>query len=254
MNGEATNPIRSVITAFEIIETLRRLNGAGVTAVAEDLGMPKSSTYNYLETLRQEEYLVKDGTEYRVGLRFLDLGRYARQRDDLYETARPELESLADETGELVNLLVEEHGKGVYLCRIRGDQAVNVAASTGNRVYLHSTALGKAILAHSPERRVDEILAERGMPAETERTTTDPAALEAELDEIRERGVAFDREERISGLCCAAVPVLDDGGNPIAAISISGPRSRMRGERLESDLPESLERAANVVELNLTYS
>ena len=254
MGSEAANPVRSVETAFEVLETLRHLDGAGVTAVAEALDLPKSSAYNHLETLEQEEYVVKEGSEYYVGLRFLDLGRHARQRDDLYETARPELEAVAEETGELVNLLVEEHGQGVYLCRERGDRAVNVAASTGNRVYLHSTALGKAVLAYTPEQRVDEIISKHGMPAETDRTTTDPAELKAQFPEIRERGVAFDREERIDGLCCAAVPILDDDDRPIAAISVSGPRSRMEGERLESETPELLESAANVVELNLTYS
>jgi len=254
MGENAANPVKSVETAFEVLETLRRLDGAGVTAVASALDVPKSSAYNYLETLEQEEYVVKEGSEYYVGLRFLDLGRYARQRDDLYETARPELESLADETAELVNLLVEEHGQGVYLCRVRGDQAVNVAASTGNRVYLHSTALGKAILAYSSESHVDEVLAEQGMPADTERTTTDPNELKEELAEIRDRGVAFDRQERIAGLCCAAVPVLDGDDRPIAAISVSGPKSRMKGDRLTVELPELLQSAANVVELNLTYS
>lgn len=254
MGSEAANPVRSVETAFEVLETLRRLDGAGVTAVAEELDVPKSSAYNHLETLEQEEYVVKRGSEYYVGLRFLDLGRYARQRNDLYETARPELEALADETDELVNLLVEEHGQGVYLCRVRGDRAVNVAASTGNRVYLHSTALGKAILAHTAESRVDEILSAHGMPSVTDRTTTDPAELKAQLAEIRDRGVAFDREERIDGLCCVAVPILDNDDRPIAAISVSGPKSRMKGERLESEIPELLESAANVVELNLTYS
>jgi len=254
MGSEAANPVQSVETAFDVLETLKRLDGAGVTAVAEELDLPKSSAYNHLETLEQEEYVVKEGEQYHVGLRFIDLGRHARQRDDLYETARPELEALAEETDELVNLLVEEHGQGVYLCRVRGDRAVNVAASTGNRVYLHSTALGKTILAYSPERRVDEIISTHGMPAETDRTTTDPAELKSQLSEIRDRGVAFDREERIDGLCCAAVPIRDNDGRPIAAISVSGPKSRMKGERLESTIPELLESAANVVELNLTYS
>jgi DNA-binding IclR family transcriptional regulator len=254
MGENASNPVKSVETAFEVLEALRRLDGAGVTAVATELDVPKSTAYNHLETLEQEEYVVKEGSEYYVGLRFLDLGRYARQREGLYETARPELESLAEETGELVNLLVEEHGLGVYLCRVRGDRAVNVAASTGTRVYLHSTALGKAILAHSSESHVEDVLSERGMPAETERTTTDPDELRTQLTEIRDRGVAFDREERLAGLCCAAVPVIDDDGRPIAAISVSGPKNRMKGDRLESEIPELLASAANVVELNLTYS
>jgi DNA-binding IclR family transcriptional regulator len=99
MGTMANNPVKSVETTFEILQALRRLDGAGVTELADQLDMPKSSVYNYLSTLEQEEYVVKEESEYYVGLRFLDLGRYARQRDELYETARPELESLADETG-----------------------------------------------------------------------------------------------------------------------------------------------------------
>lgn len=222
--------------------------------MANDLSLPKSSVYNHLETLAQEEYVVKQNSEYHVGLRFLDLGRYARQRNSLYETAKPELETLADETGELINLLVEEHGQGVYVCRVRGDKAVNVEANTGDRVYLHSTALGNAILAYSDESRVNEILDHHGLPPATEQTMTERDELWTKLEAVRKRGVAFDREERISGLFCVAVPILDDQRRPVGAISVSGPKSRMEGERLESKLPKRLESAANVIELNLTYS
>ncbi|QLK26324.1 IclR family transcriptional regulator [Natrinema zhouii] len=254
MGKRANNPVKSVVTTFDILQTLRRLDGAGVTELANELSLPKSSVYNYLSTLEQEEYVVKDDGKYYLGLRFLDFGRYVRQRDDLYETARPEMESIADETGELVNLLVEEHGQGVYVCRTRGDQAVNVAASTGHRVSLHNTGLGKAILAHLPEERVDAILDGHGMSADTEHSITDRDELKSELDVIRDRGVAFDREERIGGLCCVAVPILDRDRRPIGALSIAGPTSRMKGERFETELPELLESAANVIELNMTYS
>lgn len=153
-----------------------------------------------------------------------------------------------------MNLLVEEHGRGVYVCRLKGDESVNVAASVRHRVLLHNTGLGKAILAYMPDERVDAILDEHGMPAATEHTITDRDVLEAELTEIAERGVAFDREERLGSLCCVAVPVLNQEDRPIGALSVAGPTSRMKGERIESELPEQLKSAANVIELNLTYS
>ncbi|WP_254532661.1 IclR family transcriptional regulator [Natrinema gelatinilyticum] len=230
------------------------LDSAGITKLSNELNLPKSSVYNYLSTLEQEEYVVKEDETYYLGLRFLDLGRYVRQRDDLYETARPEMEAIADKTDELVNLLVEEHGQGVYVCRVRGNQAVNVAASTGHRVPLHNTGLGKAILAYLPEERVDEILDNHGLTANTEHSITDRNELKTELGSVRDRGIAFDREERIDGLCCVAVPVLDLDDRPIGALSVAGPKSRMKGERFESELPELLQSAANVIELNLTYS
>lgn len=254
MENKASNPVNSVVTTFNILQALRRLDGAGVTELANRLDLPKSSVYNHLNTLKQEEYVVKEGVEYHIGLRFLDLGRYVRQRNDLYKTARPELEAITEETGELANLLVEEHGQGVYVCRLKGNQSVNVAASTGNRVSLHNTGLGKAILAYLPEEHVDKILDKHGMPAATANTITNRDELKAELEEIYERGVAFDQEERLRGLCCAAVPILDQNNRPKGAISVAGPTSRMKGKRFESELPELLESAANVIELNIEYS
>jgi DNA-binding IclR family transcriptional regulator len=114
--------------------------------------------------------------------------------------------------------------------------------------------MGKAILAHLPESRVHEILDRHGLPEKTEQTITERDALFEELSEIRERGVAFDREERLSGLRCVAVPILSNSSRVEGALSVSGPTSRMQGERFESELPERLRSAANVIELNITYS
>lgn len=254
MTNQSGNPVKSIVTTFEILHALREMDGAGVTELAERLNIPKSSAYNYLSTLEQEEYVVKAESEYQIGLRFLDLGRYARQRTDLYETAQSELESIADETGELVNLFVEEHGQGVYISREWGEQAVNITGSTGHRVSLHNTALGKAILAHLPEERVDEILDEHGMPATTKHTITDRDELKDRLDEIRDRGVSFDREERLGGLRCVAVPILDQDEEPLGSISVAGPTSRLKDERFESELPDRLRNAKNVIELELNHS
>jgi IclR family acetate operon transcriptional repressor len=107
------------------------------------LDIPKSTIHNYLSTLVQEEYVVKDGSTYHVGIRFLEYGAYARVQLSIYEIATPEVDELAATTGELANLMVEEHGRGSYLHRARGDKAVQVEAYVGTRVPLHGTALGK---------------------------------------------------------------------------------------------------------------
>lgn len=250
----AKNPVKTTQTTLRVVEALKQLDGAGVTELADHLDLPKSSVHNYLSTLEQEEYVTKDGNTYRVGLRFLDLGSYARHTMPVYEVAKPEVRTLAEETGELANLLVEDHGRGVYIHREAGADAVRVDCYTGVRVYLHSTAMGKAILAHLPESRVHEILDRHGLPEKTEQTITERDALFDELSRIRERGVAFDREERLSGLRCVAVPILSNSSRVEGALSVSGPTSRMQGERFESELPERLRSAANVIELNITYS
>jgi DNA-binding IclR family transcriptional regulator len=250
----SADTIEATATSFRIIEALKRLDGAGVTDVADELGIAKSTVHNHLQTLEAEEYITREGDTYRVGLRFLELGEYTRNRMDIYEKARPEVRSLAEETGEMANAAVEEHGEGVYVTRAEGTQAVSVDTYAGKRVKLHCTALGKTILAELPESRVEEILAVHGLPARTENTITDPAELHAELDDIRERGYAYDREERLPGLRCVAAPVVAEDGTLVAALSVSGPTTRIQGERFHDEIPELLRSAANVVEINMAYS
>ena len=170
---KAKNPVKSTRTTFRVVEMLKELDGAGITELSEELDLPKSSIHNYLATLAEDGYVVKEGHTYHVGLRFLDLGTYARTRYQLYHRAKPEVHDLAQDTGELANLLVEQNGRGIYIHRERGERAVNVDSYTGHHVMLHNTALGKAILAHYPRERVEQILDYYGMPAETERTITD---------------------------------------------------------------------------------
>lgn len=249
----AKNPVQAARTTVRLVKTLRDLEGARVTEIADEIDLPKSSIHNYLSTLREEGYVVKDGPEYHVSLRFLEVGSLARKRHQIYETARPEVTDLAQETGELANLFVEENGLGVYLYRERGDNAVQVDSYTGQRVHLHNTGLGKALLAHLPPDRTEQILDEHGLPRTTENTITDRETLFEELADIRDRGVAFDDEERLAGLRCVAAPILDRNGTVKGAISVAGPSSRFQGQRFRSDLPERVLDATNIIELNITY-
>lgn len=253
-SAKAKNPVKATKTAFKIIRALQELDGARVTELSAHLNQSKGSVHNHLSTLYELGYVTKEDSTYRVGLRFLEHGIYARQRQPLYEIAKPEVEALAEETGELVNLLVEEHGMGVYLSRATGKNAVNVDAQTGTQVHLHNTGLGKAILAYLPESRVEAILDRHGMPQTTERTINDRDALFDRLETVRERGVAFDDEERLPGLQCVAVPIRNEEGHAEGALSVSVPTRRMADNPLESEIPTLLKDAANVIQLNVTYA
>jgi IclR family acetate operon transcriptional repressor len=254
MTEQAKYAVQSVETAFRIFDALKDLDGAGVSELAARLDIPKSTIHNYLSTLVQEEYVVKDGSSYYIGIRSLEYGAYARVQNDIYRIAKPEVDELAATTGELANLMIEEHGRGSYLHRARGDKAVQVEAHVGTRVPLHSTALGKAILAHFPRERVDEIVDRRGLTAVTPNTITDRAALDDELTQIREEGVAFDNGERITGLRCVATPILSKNDRVLGAISVAGPSNRVRDDRFTEDLPKRVLETANVIKLNVTYS
>jgi DNA-binding IclR family transcriptional regulator len=250
---EPNTPVKTAQTTFRIVETLKALDGATVTQLANHLDIAKSSAHNYLQTLEHEGYVVETDGTYEVGLRFLDLGGYARSRERLYNIATPEMERLAESTGEYANLLVEEHGLGVFLARERGESAVSLDSYTGQSVRLHTTALGKTVLAYLSRERVESIVDRHGIPAMTDQTITDRPELFDALEEIRQQECAYDREERIKGLNCVAVPILSDD-DIAGALSVSGPVSRMDQERIDDEILPELRRAANIIELNQTHS
>ncbi|AGB38891.1 IclR family transcriptional regulator [Natronococcus occultus] len=251
---EPKHPVRTVDRAFEIIEIVQELDGAGVSEVSERVDIGKSAVHNHLNTLVNKEYLTKRGDEYHIGLSFLGLGAYARNRTEIYNTARNEVDNLADETGELANLLIERNGTGIYLYQAKGENAVELDTYEGKRVGLHCTGLGKAILAFRPRERVEEILDRHGMPQITSHTITDREEFFEELDRIREQKYATDREERLTGLCCVAAPITDDQDTSIGAISVACPLHRVGEERFQERLPDSVLGTANVIELEYNYS
>jgi DNA-binding IclR family transcriptional regulator len=245
-------PVKATRVSFDVVETLKELDGAGVTEVAEHLDLPRSTAHDHLRTLEELELVINEEGTYRPGTRFLEFGGYVRRGMKIFEVAKPELKKLAEQTGEHTNLMVEEHGRGVFLYKTEGENAVKLDTYNGYRVPLQTTALGKAIMAHMPEERVREILERHGMPAVTERTVTDEDVLFEQLEEVRERGYAVDAEERVLGMRCIAAPILNHG-EVLGAISVSGPKNRMQGDRFEEEIPSQVLRTANVIEVNLTY-
>lgn len=253
MTAKQYNSIRAIDRAFTIIDGLKELNGATITELADHVDLPKSTVYNYLQTLLADEYVVEDEGIYRVGLRFLEIGEHARCKQELYQVAPPEIDKLAQETGELANLVVEEHGLGVYLYRSKGDDAVDLDNPVGKRQYLNGTAFGKAMLAYMSEEDIERIIDRHGLPTRTKHTVTDRETLYEELDEIRDRGWALDDGEGLQGLRCVGVPILTDDETVHGAVSISGPKSRFRGERFREEIPDMLQSATNVIEINMNY-
>lgn len=248
------NAVAASARTLEILETLSEHDGMGVTELAKEFDLPKSTIHNHLNTLKQNEFVVVENGEYKTSLRFLKHGARARARHRLYEKGKPEVDQLAQKTGELANIAVEEYGRGVYLYLTQGDQAVELDTYPGLRFHLHCTALGKVILANLPEERTAEILDQHGLPERTDNTITDREQLRKELTTIRDRGYAVDRGERLSRLNCLAAPIEREDGRIIGGISVSGPTSRMKGERFEEEIPEIVLDAANVIELNIKYS
>ena len=251
-DGPSGRRVQAVQISCNILEALREMDGASVSELAEHLGRSKATIHSHLATLADNELVVRhDGTN-QISLRFVDIGEYAKNRIDIYNVAKEEVDRLAEETGEVAQFMVEEHGRGVYLHKARGENAIQTASYAGNRKDLHCTALGKAILSQLSTDRVTEIIDRHGLPQRTEKTISTREELFETLESVRERGVAFDDEEILHGLRCIAAPIQHPTGEIHGAISISGPTSRFKGDRFREELPEIVQGAANVIEVNAT--
>ena len=165
-------------TTFKIIDALQELDGAGVTDLADYLNIPKSTIHSHLKTLQENEYVVVDESNtYELSLKFLQRGwyRWRTYPGNLPQLAEPVLERVADETEEVVWLLAEEYGCAVYLNKAIGERGTPTTPTEnhiGKRQEIHNIAAGKAILAHLPEQRVNEIIENHGLPKRTDNTIT----------------------------------------------------------------------------------
>lgn len=253
MSQNTGRTIKSIGTAFEIIEIVRERDGARLSELADLLDKSPSTLHQYLQTLLQSELLVKVGQEYHISYRFLDYGEYARLRNPLFEIARDKIEQLADSTGERAQFVVPEHQRVVVLDTVVGNQAVNAGVRPGQRLPMHATAAGKVMLAHYSREYVEEIIEKRGLTQITEHTITDEAELFDMLDEVLESGIAFNDQEDTSGLRAIGCAILDVDGVPIGALSVSGPSHRLQQEEVEQGIINRLKSTTNEIELRFHY-
>lgn len=251
---EPKNRVQSVGLACSILKELQERERAGVTELAEAVDKAKSGVHAQLKTLEANELVVNEDATYRLSLRFLDMAESVKAQFGNYDVITSEIDALAAETGEVVQFGAEEHGWLVYLYKSKGDAGVETASSIGKREHLHSTSLGKAILSTYSEEETAQIVARRDLPRKTPNTITTKAELFEELDQIRDRGYAFDDEENISGLRCVSVPVFRDDENVLGAVSVSGPSRRMTQDRVDEELVDAVSKSANVIEINSRFS
>lgn len=252
--GESNNTLSTVHRTFRIVETIREMDGARPTEIADELDIPVSTLHKYLKTLENERFLIQKDNYYYLGLEFLNLGMYTKSRKESYNICSKKVSEIAQETGERAQFVVEEHGYGIYIdTEAANKNAVMINRRDGINRKLHATASGKAILSQLPKSRVKEIISQRGLPAETENTITDENELFDELKRIQEMGISYNDEESVKGLRAIGVPVRQSDGQVLGAFSASGPCNRLRKSRFREEIPDVLLGYANEVELNLRY-
>jgi DNA-binding IclR family transcriptional regulator len=225
-SGEAKrreNTLKTTATSLEILDALKRLNGLRLTTLAEELDTPPSTIHSHLSTLAENQFVVKEDQIYHLGPRLLQYGRYVRTRKEGYELARRYVEKIHEDTGRRTIFAANQGGRGVFMHNRSGDQRDWPNEGIGNLLYLHNTAVGKAMLAKMPDYKIDAIIDKWGLPKETDNTITKKDRLLSEMKAIRRRGYAINCEENIQGLFAIGVAVTDETDTIIGGFSVSGP-------------------------------
>lgn len=249
-----TRGVQTLEKTFAIVAELQARDGARVTELAEATDVSKSSVHKHLATLHRQDLVAKSGEEYRLGLRFLNLGASVRGQIPGSNLIKDKLQELAEETGETAQFSTEEHGRAVICFREAGRRGVFTKGRVGKRFYIHQTAGGKAILSRLPEEYVRTLVERNGLPPSTDATITDEDELFEELEAVRERGFAYNRGESTKGLRAVAVPITSPEGSTLGAFALAGPSHRLDGDRFTRDIPDLVKSVVNELELNLAHA
>jgi IclR family acetate operon transcriptional repressor len=199
--------------------------------VARRAGLPKSTVHRIAGQLAQWGVLERTKGGFRLGIRLFEWGSLVPHQRELREAAVPFMEDLYESTHETVHLGLLDGIEVIYVDKIAGHRGVSVPTSVGRRMPAHCTGLGKAILAFSGPELVARVISS-GLRPRTAYTIVVPDVLRRELAGVRTRGVAYDREESVLGVACAAAPIRSEDGTAIAALSVTGPTVRVDPERL----------------------
>ncbi len=207
--------------------------GATLTTLAAQLSIPAPTAHRLLATLEAAGYVQAGPTgEWRVGVRAFRVGSAFLAQRNLVVQAFPHLKDLMDQSGETANLAVIESGEAVFVEQVQCRELMRMSAKLGARAPMHASGVGKAMLAAMDERTVVAMLGRRELPQHTPRTITSHAVLAKDLAATRARGYAIDDEEHAMGLRCVAATVLDENGEPWAAVSLAGPTTRITPGRI----------------------
>ena len=235
MKKKPEDSLKSVEKALSIIDSFSLDKPEfSVAELVEKLCMPKVSVYRFLRVLSKNGFISqnKQTKKYRLGLKMFELGSIVLNNLDFRDVAFPLITELSKQSGETVHLGVLDDHQVVSIESVESNRALRISMPVGKRVYLHSTGVGKAILAFLNDEEIREIVHQKGLPGFTENTITDFDQLMIEVQTIRDRGYAIDNEENEPGVRCVAVPILDPHQRFVASVSVSGPSVRISHESI----------------------
>ena len=253
----AKYPVKSLAKALRILDTVGRFqHGTSIASLSKELKMGKSTVHRLLATLREFDLIWLDPTtsNYALGSRILRWSDLLVQQNLLVRHGLPVLRDLVSVGRETANLAVLDGADVLYMAQFESMERLRMSEAVGTRQPAHSTALGKALLASLPEEQFDQLYGKLDMlKGPTASTITDTRHLKEHLQKVRNEGLAYDFEENVAGVVCLGTVVRNFTGRAIAAISVSMPIQRFRGER-SIHLKEHLLAAANRLSTELGYN
>ncbi len=230
-----TGGVQSLERAFDLLERMADAGGeVGLSELSGSSGLPLPTIHRLMRTLVACGYVRQQpNRRYALGPRLIRLGESSSRL--LGTWARPHLARLVEESGETANMALLDGDEVVYVAQVPSRHSMRMFTEVGRRVLPHSTGVGKALLANTPDAEVRALLARTGMPAATEKTLTTAEGFLSALAEVRGAGYAVDDNEQEIGVRCIAVTV-PDSPTP-AAISISGPAGRVTEAATDKFVP-----------------
>jgi IclR family acetate operon transcriptional repressor len=233
--GAATGQVQSLTRGLSILEALARAEGGlTLTDVAQRVVLPPSTAHRLLSTLERMGYVYQAGDLglWYVGLQAFAVGAGFLANRDFVAQSHVYMRRLMEHSGETTNLAILDGTEAVFIAQVQCREMMRILVKLGSRVPLHASGVGKALFAALPDDQVDALLKVKGLPRITGHTIISPETMWAALKVIRQRGYSFDDEEHAPGTRCVAATIYDEHGEPLCALSIAGPASRLPDERI----------------------
>lgn len=253
-SGPAKNHNLSVSKALSIINLLaEKENPLSLSQISAALGFSLSTTHHLITSLKLERFVDQNpvSKKYGIGLRLFEIGLSNNYYQLLAKKAGPALEKMSDQTGESSNLAVLIDGQIIYIAQRHSSQMMKTFVQLGERSPVHCTGVGKILISELSKEDIEQIVHKHGLKKYTLRTITSLENLLEELEKVKKQQYAIDQEEREEGVVCVAAPIFNRARKIIAAISISGPTSRIKAKEL-SNIIELLKKYAQSLSDNQT--
>ncbi len=235
-SGLVTGQVQSLTRGLAILECLAGAEGGlTLTDVAHRCSLPPSTAHRLLATLQKTGYVYQAGDLglWYVGLQAFTVGSSFLANRDFVAQSHVSMRRLMEQSGETANLAILDETEAVFIAQVQCREIMRLLVKLGSRVPLHASGVGKAIFAALPDERIDAILKVKGLPRITQNTIVAPEIMWASLQVVRQRGWSFDDEEHALGTRCVAAPIYDEHAEPLGAISLAGPTTRLPDERIK---------------------